>query len=127
MKKHTQDLTGHTLVLGCGMDGMVGAPTPVFVTQADGDTSHTLVVGTTGKGKSLMPDNSELTMDLATKAFQMVGCNKFSVSASLSADDADSLRNFGMLQSILLMGYQKGQEAARSEDAAREADWLRGG
>lgn len=119
-----QDLMGHKLVLGSGNDGMAGAATPVFVTKTEGDASHTLVVGVSGKGKSLLPDNSELTMDLAAKAFEMLGRGEFSVSASLSADNAESLRNFGLFQSILLMAYQEGQKAAREEDATREAAWL---
>lgn len=60
------------------------------------------------KGKSLMPDNSELTIDLATRAFEMLGRDEFSVSAELSVDSPESLRNFGLLQSILLMAYKQG-------------------
>lgn len=87
--------------------------------------AHALIVGQTAKGKSMMPDNSELTMELATKAFQMLGCGHFEVSANLAVDNPDTLRNFGQFQSILLMAYQEGQLAARTEDAAREAGWLK--
>lgn len=62
----------------------------------------------TGRENDTAPDNSELTMGLASKAFEMVGHDKFSVSASLSADNAESLRNFGLFQSILLMAYNQG-------------------
>jgi hypothetical protein len=52
--ENTQGLTGHELVLGCGKDGMAGAATPVFVPHAEGDSLHTLVVGTSGQGKSML-------------------------------------------------------------------------
>ena len=107
-----EDLTGHRLVLGCGNDGMHGSATPLFVSQAEGDNAHTLIVGVSGKGKSLMmPDNNEITMGLATKAFEMIGRNEFTVSAELSVDNTESLRNFGVFQSILLMAYREGQKA----------------
>lgn len=69
---------------------------------------HTLVIGPTAKGKSLMPDNSDLTMGLATQAFEMINQDNFSVSANLSADNTESLRNFGLFQSMLLMAYKQG-------------------
>lgn len=72
-------------------------------------------VSAMAKGESLMPDNSELTMSLATRAFEMIGRNKFSVSAILSADSTESLCNFGLLQSILLMAYMQGVQDALEE------------
>jgi hypothetical protein len=60
------------------------------------------------EGKSTMPDHNELTMGLACKAFQMIGCDEFTVSASLSVENSESLRNFGLFESILLMAYQQG-------------------
>jgi len=73
---------------------------------------HTVIVGQTAKGKSLMPDNSELTMELATKAFKMLGRDHFEVSANLSVDNLESIRNFGQFQSLLLMAYRQGQADA---------------
>lgn len=69
--------------------------------------------------ENLLPDNSPLTMGLATRAFQMVGQNRFSVSACLSADSTESLRNFGMLQSILLMAYNQGVQDAKQGKEGR--------
>lgn len=92
------------------------SPANLF-TVHEGDVTHTFVMGTTTQGKSIMPDNSELTMHLAIKAFEMIGHDDFSVSANLSADDAESLRNFGILESILLMAYQEGKKDMRQECA----------
>lgn len=64
-----------------------------------------------------MPDNSELTMNLAIRAFEMLGRDEFSVSAELSADAPESLRNFGLLQSILLMAYKQGAMDAQEGKA----------
>lgn len=71
--------------------------------------------------KSLMPDNSPLTMRLATKAFQLIGKNTFKVSASLSAENAESLRAFGLLQTLLLMAYREGYEAMMKRRTQRAA------
>lgn len=75
--------------------------------------AHTVIFGQTVKGKSLMPDHSELTTELATKAFQMIGGDNFAVSANLSVDNPDSFRNFGRLESILLMAFNQGLSQAK--------------
>lgn len=80
----------------------------IFTLPAVDGEGHTLVFAPSRKGKSMMPDNSELTMDLATKAFEILGREEFRVSAELSVDAPESLRNFGLLQSILLMAYKQG-------------------
>lgn len=85
------------------------------ITLPGNATGHTLVFAPSAKGKSMMPDNSELTMELATKAFQMIGRDNFAVSANLSVDNLDSLRNFGLLESILLMAFNEG--LAKAKDA----------
>lgn len=73
---------------------------------------------------TLMPDNSELTMQLAEKAFALLGRGHFEVSASLSVDNAESLKSFGEFQSLLLMAYREGQ-ASTTRAAAGEPDlWL---
>lgn len=87
------------------------------LTATNGDRTHTLIMGTTANGKSIMPDHCELTTHLATKAFEMIGEDHFSVDANLSADNAQSLRAFGVLESILLMAYQEGQKSKRQECA----------
>lgn len=97
----------------------------IFTLPNVGNEGHTLVFAPSAKGKSLLPDNSELTMSLATKAFEMIGHDKFSVSASLSADNADSLRNFGLLQSILLMAFNEGLCQAKDAVAKKEGSrWV---
>lgn len=86
----------------------------VFVLPAKNPgEAHTLIVGQAAKGKSMMPDNSELTMELASKAFQMLGRDRFEVSANLSVDNLDTLRNFGQFQSILLMAFNQGLAQAK--------------
>lgn len=85
----------------------------IFTLPAVDGEGRALVFAPGKKGKSLMPDNSELTMSLATKAFQMIGRNDFAVSANLSADNPDSLRNFGLLESILLMAFNQGLSHAK--------------
>lgn len=40
---------------------------------------------------------------MATKAFKIIGRDDFTVGANLSADQPESLRNYGLLESILLM------------------------
>lgn len=62
---------------------------------------------------TLLPAHSELTVDLATKAFELVGANEFQVSTRLSIDDSDSIRNFGTLERILLMAYEQGYADAQ--------------
>jgi hypothetical protein len=59
--------------------------------------------------------NTELGYELASKAFALLGTTRFEVSAALSVDDAASLRNFGKLQSILLMAYEMGRESAAGQ------------
>jgi hypothetical protein len=78
----------------------------------EGDRTNTAIMGITAKGKSIMPDHCELTTALATRAFEMIGEDQFSVSANLSADNTESLRAFGVLESILLMAYQEGRKSA---------------
>lgn len=73
---------------------------------------------------SLMPDHSALTMDLATRAFQMIDRTEFHVSAVLSVDKPESLKNFGTLESILLMAYEAGQAAAKNRPAEFASDVL---
>lgn len=75
-------------------------------------TDGSTIFPPSSKEKSIMPDHNELTMGLASKAFQMIDADAFSVNANLSADNKDSLRNFGMFESILLMAYNEGQQAA---------------
>lgn len=82
-----------------------------------GDGQGTVVIGSTGKGKSLMPDSSELTNELAKKAFELIGSHRFEVSANLSVDNPASLRAYGQLQSILLMAYQEGQKSVKNDAA----------
>lgn len=86
----------------------------LFVMSAtkEGDY-HTIIAGPSKEGKSLMSDNSDLTMHLATKAFEMIGSDDFTVSAELSADNVAGLIAFGKLQSILLMAYKEGQANSR--------------
>ncbi|HDR9758738.1 hypothetical protein KDX16_32120 [Burkholderia vietnamiensis] len=62
--------------------------------------------------KSAMPDHSELTLGLAEKAFAIIGADTFTVSARLSVDDPRTLRNFGLLESMLLMAYNDGKADA---------------
>lgn len=64
--------------------------------------------------KSNMPDHSELTMHLACSAFKMIGADEFVVNANLSIDDKESLRAFGLFESILLMAYKEGQNSAQT-------------
>lgn len=68
---------------------------------------------------SLMPDHSELTMDLAERAFRLIGRANFQVSAVLSVNDWEGLRAYGQLQSMLLMAYKAG--AASRPDVSSEA------
>lgn len=82
----------------------------VFVPSSEAKANQ----GKSIQGKTLatlMPDNSELTIELAENAFAMIGRGNFSVSASLSVDNAESLRNYGLFQSILLMAYREGQRS----------------
>ncbi len=50
-----------------------------FTLPAVDGEGRALVFAPGKKDESLMPDNSELTMSLATKAFQMIGSNDFAV------------------------------------------------
>ena len=72
------------------------------------DEGQTLVAVPSGQGKSLMPDHGDLTMSLAEDAFKLLGSGHFEVSASLSKDHPDTLRNFGLFESVLLMAYRRG-------------------
>lgn len=76
--------------------------------------------------KSLMPDNSPLTMRLATQAFKLIDRNTFKVSASLSADNAESLRAFGILQTILLMAYREGYDSVMRRKTQRAEQGIGG-
>lgn len=103
-------------------------PAHVFVAR-DADRTHTLVFGVTAKGKSVMPDHCELTTVLATKAFEMIGANQFCVSADLSVDNPESLKAFGVLESILLMAYREGAKAMQSKtteavEALKGTKWV---
>lgn len=85
-----------------------------ILTTTDEDT---LIMGVTAKEKSIMPDHCELTTHLSTMAFELIGADQFSVNANLSAEKPETLRNFGVLESILLMAYQEGQKSKRQECA----------
>lgn len=62
-----------------------------------------------------MPDHSELTAALAYKAFEIIGKETFTVSACLDVSKSETLRNFGLLESILLMAYNEGKLAASAD------------
>lgn len=81
----------------------------VLPLQKAGEPGHTLVFAPSAKGKSIMPDNNELTVGLVEQAFKMIGRDDFQVSAQLSVDDPAGLRAYGLFQSILLMAYREGQ------------------
>lgn len=63
--------------------------------------------------QAVMPDHSELTVELARMAFELIGSDTFSVGAALSVERPESLRNFGLLESILLMAYNEGKAAGK--------------
>lgn len=75
---------------------------------------HTVAVGSSGKGKNLLPDNSELTIDLADKAFAMIGGDHFQVDANLSVSNPKGLQAYGLFQSMLLMAYREGQASIQN-------------
>jgi len=82
------------------------------VITADDLSGNRLVVGSTARGKSAMPDHNELTANLAAKAFEVIGSSSFQVTASLDVERPETLRDFGLLESILLMAYNEGKAAA---------------
>lgn len=71
--------------------------------------SPSLAPAVTAQRKTLMPDHSELTVGLSCAAFQLLGGGEFTVSATLSAENPDSIRNYGRFESVLLMAYRRGQ------------------
>lgn len=74
-------------------------PQPTRLTPAENSSQR----------KTLMPAHSELTMGLAHDAFKLLGEAEFTVTATLSAENPDTLRNFGRFESVLLMAYRRGQ------------------
>ena len=88
-----------------------------FEIQSTDGHGNILVLGQTAKGKSVMPDHSDLTVSLARKAFEIIGSGNFSVSANLDVSKSETLRNFGFLESILLMAYNEGKAAAAAEQS----------
>lgn len=85
-----------------------------------GTTAKALIANLRARGSaSFMPDNTELTMGLATKAFKLIDRDRFIVSASLSVSDPEGLKNFGEFQSILLMAYNEGLQSALGKLGAR--------
>lgn len=86
-----------------------------FAAQSTDEHGSRLVFGSTMKSKSIMPDHNSLTTELAAKAFEIIGSSNFSVSENLDVTKPESLRNFGLLESILLMAYNKGKAAANEQ------------
>lgn len=67
-------------------------------------------------------DSPALAADLACRAINMLGKDKFTVHSRLSIDDPTSLENFEHFKSVLMMAYSAGFNACREErQAAREA------
>lgn len=106
--------SGQSVMLGAGTTSP-GIEKRAAVLASDGH-GNVMILGSTAEGKkSVMPDHSDLTVGLATKAFELIGKDAFSVSARLSVEQPESLRNFGLFESILLMAYNEGKaDAARS-------------
>lgn len=92
-----------------------------YFTDLESFTSRT---DTPMPGKSVMPDHSELTVDLACKAFEIIDSNTFTVRATLDVTQPDTLKNFGTLESILLMAYNAGKAAQADDERERCASSL---
>lgn len=66
---------------------------------------------------SLLPENGLLAMGLVCKAFAALGKDELRVSASLSVDNPDGIKEFGDFQKVLVMAYREGAgQRAESQD-----------